>query len=223
MSEQELRTIIERVTAQVLTGLSTAAPCADGRKKVLCIGSGEPPCHLTENALCLDLSDYEKDPHILRYDRVIITALTFPQLCDIALGRGGDSGSDAVLQALLSGVEVYITETALPHRRFAGKGSTPLYQLLEGYAKTLSVYGVKCVERTFVPAPVPPAKPAKFAPPPQETPKGSARPNACRLVTEDTARELAAQGGPITLPKGAILTPSARDVFAAAKVTLVTE
>ncbi|MBQ3103099.1 MAG: hypothetical protein IJC58_02320 [Oscillospiraceae bacterium] len=124
---------------------------------------------------------------------------------------------------MLSGVEVCITETALPHRAYAGKGSTPLYQRLEEYAKTLSVYGVKPVERNFVPAPVPPAKPARFAAPVAEPPKGSAKPNVGRLVTEDVALELIKQGDTVTLPKGAILTPSARDVFAAAKVNLVTD
>lgn len=224
MTEQELRAIIESVTAQVLSNLTAApAPCCEGRKKVLCLGGGEVPATLTANAVTLDVSDYERDPHILRYDRVVITALTFPQLADIALGRGGDSVSEAVLTALLSGVEVYITETALPHRAYAGKGAAPLYQRLEEYAKTLSVYGVKPVERNFVPAPLPPAKPAKFAAPAVEPPRGSAKPNVGRLVTEDVALQLIRQGDTVTIPKGAILTPSARDVFAAAKVTLVTE
>lgn len=224
MNEQELRAIIQSVTAQVLANLNAApAVCCDGRKKVLNLGGGEIPAALTSNAVTLDLADYERDPHILRYDRVVITALTFPQLADIALGRGGDSVSEAVLTALLSGVEVYITETALPHRAYAGKGSTPLYQKLEEYAKTLSVYGVKPVERNFVPAPVAPAKPARFAAPAVETPQGSAKPNVGRLVTEDVALELIKQGDTVSLPKGAILTPSARDVFAQAKVTLVTD
>ena len=221
MNEQQLRSLIESVTAQVLANLAApAAPCCDGRKKVLRLGCGEVPPSLLENAVCFDIEDYGRDPHILRYDRVVITALTFPQLADIATGRGGDSVSEAVLTALLSGVEVYITETALPHRSFAGKGSPPLYQLLESYAATLGVYGVKPAESRFVPAPLPPAKPAKFAQSPTETPKGSARPNACRLITESTALELLRQGDTVTLPAGAILTPSARDVFAQAKVTL---
>ena len=44
------------------------------------------------------------------------------------------------------------------------------------------------------------------------------RPNARLLVTETQAMELLAQGGPVQLPAGFILTPSARDVFARAGV-----
>ncbi|MBQ3103098.1 MAG: hypothetical protein IJC58_02315 [Oscillospiraceae bacterium] len=79
MNEQELRAIIQSVTAQVLANLNAeTAVCCDGRKKVLNLGGGEIPASLTANAVTLDLGDYESDPHILRYDRVVITALTFP-------------------------------------------------------------------------------------------------------------------------------------------------
>ena len=226
MNEQELRQLIQAVTAQVLQNLDTssAAPAGtEGLKKALCIGSSPLPAHMAEGAVTLELSDYETYKNILRYDRLVITALTFPQLADIALGRGGDAASEAVLCALLSGVEVYMTEEALPFRAYAGKGSTPLYQLLEGYARTLQVYGVKSVEREYRPAPVAPAKPAKFQAPPVEVPQGTAKPNVGRLITESCALELAKQGDTVRIPAAAILTPSAKDVFAQAKITVIKE
>lgn len=223
MNELELKQLIQAVTAQVLSSLEgTACPQAEGKKKLLAIGGGSVPPQMAEDAVVLDLGDYEAHKNILRYDRLVITALTLPQLSDIALGRGGDSAAEAVVTALLSGIEVYMTEEALPFRKFAGKGSTPLYQLLEGYAKTLEVFGVKIVERQYRPAPPPPAKPAKFHTPPAAVPQGTAKANSARLITEQDALALIGQGEPVRIPAGAILTPSAKDVFAQAKITIVT-
>lgn len=224
MNEHELKELIRVVTAQVLAGLETtcAVPAGtEGMKKLLIIGGA--PAHLTEGAVALDIGDYEQYGNIQRYDRVVIAALTFPQLADIALGRGGDSVSEAVLCALLSGVEVIMTEDALPFRAYAGKGSTPLYQLLESYARTLRVFGVKPAEREFRPAPVLPAKPARFQPPTAAVPTGTARPNSSLLITEADALELIRQGDTVHISASSILTPSARDVFAGAKVTVVKE
>lgn len=225
MNEHELKELIRTVTAQVLAGLETASAVpagTEGMKKLLVIG-GNASAHLTEGAVALDIGDYEQYGNIQRYDRLVITALTFPQLADIALGRGGDSVSEAVLCALLSGIEVIMTEDALPFRAYAGKGSTPLYQLLEGYARTLRVFGVKPAEREFRPAPLPPARPAKFQPQPAAVPTGSARPNSSLLITEADALELIRQGDTVRISAASILTPSARDVFAGAKVTVVKE
>ena len=210
MNELELKELIQAVTAQVLAGLEQRGadgPRCQGLKKVLVIGSGPLPAAMGQGAVALDISDYESHQNILRYDRLVITALTFPQLADIALGRGGDAASEAVLLALLSGIEVYMTEEALPFRAWAGKGSTPLYQLLEGYARTLQVFGVKSVERQYQPAPPPPAKPAKFQAPSVCAPQGTAKPNIGRLITEQDALELVKQGD--TVKRGDVIGTAA--------------
>ena len=52
-----------------------------------------------------------------------------------------------------------------------------------------------------------------------EVPRGSMVPNAHRLITETEALALVSAGGPVQLPKDAILTPLARDILAKVGVT----
>lgn len=222
MNQAELEQIVKLVTQQVMAAMDGAAccPATDGHKKVLVVGSANVPIpqELTEDCVLLELEDYQAHQNILRYDRVIITELTITQLADIALGRIADAASCAVIHALLNGISVYMLPEALAFRKFAGKGSSALYNLLEQYAQTLQIFGVK----TYKPKPrqvLPEAKPCKFAAPPVPVPKGSMVPNAHRLVTEADALALISAGGPIHLPAGAILTPLARDILAKAGVT----
>lgn len=222
MNQTELEQIVKLVTQQVMAAME-AAPCCPGTEgfdKVLVIGkeNGPIPQELTTDSVVLNLDDYKTNQNILRYDRVIITNLTITQLADIALGRIGDEASCAVIHALLNGVDVYLLPDALGFRKFAGKGSKALYSLLEQYAQTLQVFGVKA----YKPQPkqvLPEAKPAKFAAPPVEVPRGSMVPNAHRLITETEALALVSAGGPVQLPKDAILTPLARDILAKVGVT----
>lgn len=223
MERSDLEYIVDLVTQQVLSAVKAqqtpCAPQAEGFSKVLVVGKPkrELPEELVRDTVLYDLEDYKGCKNILRYDRVIITHLTTLQLADIALGRPGDEAACAVLYALLSGVDVFLMEDALSFRRFAGKGSTALYHLLEGYAQTLQIFGVKQVSRQRRQEP-PPAKPPKFAAPLVSVPTGSASPNADRLITEARALELVKAGGGVRLPQRAILTPAARDVFAQAGV-----
>lgn len=226
MNQNELENIVNLVTRQVLSALDSRS-CPTGTEdceKVLVIGKSDLPVpeELCRNCVLLDLEDYAANRNILRYRRVIVVNLTITQLADIALGRPCDEASCAVVYALLSGVDVIMTENALSFRRFAGQGSNALYNLLEQYANTLQVFGVK--KYTPRPNPVlPEAKPAKFAPVPAEIPTGSVKPNASRLITETEARQLLAQGNPVHLSADAIVTPLARDVFSAASVTVIRE
>lgn len=228
MEQAELDRIIEQVTRRVLEAVaergSKPAPETDGFCKVLVVGgkTDEVPEALRRHAVLYDLEDYRAHQNILRYDRVLICALTVTQLCDIAQGRIGDAASCAVVHALLAGVETLMDDGACSYRKYAGRGSTALYQLLEGYERTLRAFGVKPPERTYD-RPLPEAKPPKYAAPPVSVPKGSARPNFSRLITEAEAEQLAARGGAVRLPAGAIVTPSARDVFAAAGVSVTTD
>ena len=225
MDRQDMEQLIEAVTRQVLASLGTS-PAEDaaqqGKCRLLLLAKpGTPvPEELTEGAVTFDLADYEANRNILRYDRVLVGNLSVTQLADIAQGRIGDSVSCAVTYALLSGVEVQLLESAPEHRKFAGRANAALYGVLEGYVRTLQIFGVKLLGEKKKPV-VREAKPARFMAPPVTAPRGSAAPNASRLITEAEACALLKAGNPVHLPQGAILTPSARDVFAQARVELI--
>lgn len=223
MNQNELEKIISLVTQQVMAAMEKngCTEIADDSDTVLVVGCADKvPKDLSRDKVLTDLEDYRTHKDILRYKQVVVTKLNITQLADIALGRPTDEAACAVTYALLSGVEVIMLEDALTFRRFKDKGSNALYNTLEKYAKTLSVYGVKTY-RSKSNIVVPGAKPAKFA---QQTavPKGSAMPNIGKLVTETDARLLImAQGNPVRIPVGAIITPLARDVFAHAGVEVI--
>ena len=173
MEKREMEQIVEQVTRQVLSALGQGkSPDAqtEGLPKVLVVGgAGQdvPECYRRDVVL-LDIEDYRTNRNILRYDRVLIAHLNITQLADIAQGRIGDEVSCAVVHALLNGIETLLLEDALAFRKFSGKGSTALYQLLEGYAQTLQVFGVKPAARK---APLPEPEAAKPAEPGEEPPE----------------------------------------------------
>lgn len=225
MNQTELEQIVKMVTQQVMAamnGISCGAE-TEGLAKVLTVGPENAPLpqELTTDSVLLDLEDYKINRNIRRYDRVIIKELTITQLADIALGRIGDEATCAVIHALLNGIDVYLLPDALTFRKFAGKGSNALYNLLEQYAQTLQVFGVKAYK--YKPRQVlPEAKPAKFAAPAVPVPRGTLVPNAHRLITEAEALALVSSGGPVQIPAGAILTPLARDILAKVGVSYST-
>lgn len=228
MKQSELEQIVSMVTRQVLETIAQEAldctPQTDGFTKLLAVGKAgqKLPEELTKDTVVYDLDDYKRHRNILRYDRVLITDLTITQLADIAQGRIGDETSCVVIHALLSGIDTLMLEEALSYRKFAGKGSTALYHLLESYAQTIQVFGVKPVRqkpRQTQSKAVPP----KYAAPPAVAPAGSVVPNAGRLITEAAALLLVKEGRTVCLPADAIITPSARDVFVQAQVELVQE
>lgn len=217
--QTDLEYIVNMVTQQVMAAMardSTSTPQTEGLAKILVVGGGAPlPQSLCGNSVCLDMEDYCTNRNILRYDRVVITALSATQLADIAQARVSDDVTEAVFHALLNGVETLMLEEALFFRKYAGKGSTALYSLLEGYARTLQVFGVKLAARRAEPVEEP-VKPPKFAAPPVQVPRGTATPNTSCLITEARALELVRAGGTVHIPADAIVTPSARDVLAQA-------
>ena len=224
MNQNELEKVIALVTQQVMAAMEKTGctEIADDCDMVLVVGSADKvPKDLCRDKVLMDLEDYRTHKDIARYKRVVVTKLGITQLADIALGRPADEVSCAVTYALLSGVEVIMLEDALTFRRFKDKGSNALYNTLEKYAKTLSVYGVK----TYRPKSnivVPGAKLNKFAQQTEAVPRGSAMPNIGKLVTETDARLLImAQGNPVRIPVGAIITPLARDVFSHAGVEVI--
>ena len=227
MKEIEMERIIELVTRQVLASLegSAAEKAADeGKRRCLVVGDiSAVPAKLRMGAVLEGVEEYAACGNILRYEKVIITALDLVQLADIAQGRPGDGACCAVVQALLNGIDVVMLETAPIHRQFAGKSSTGLYTLLESHVRTIQGFGVKMLTQDGLAEPeVKPAKPAKYHAPAPERVQGSAKPNAQRLITESAAIALAAAAeGTVQLAPGTILTPSARDVFNRAGITPV--
>ena len=224
MNEQNITGLVEEISRRVLAELQkqTAAAQADeGKEHYLVVGDETAvPELLARGAVLHPLQEYETNRNILRYRKVLITKLSMVQLADIAQGRNADAGSCAVIHALLNGVDVVMPETALPHRAFAGKGSKGLYALLESYVQTMQTFGVKLLggEKLVEPKIVP-VRPPKYQAPVPEPVRGSARPNSRQLITETEAEVLAANAKEsVCIPDNAILTPSARDVFARARL-----
>ena len=226
MNQADLEYIVGLVTQQVMAamdqGSSAQDPQYEGMSKILVVGPENVtlPEDLCQDSVAFGLADFCAHKNILRYDRVIITSLNTTQLADIAMARVSDDVTDAVITALLNGIDTYMLESALSFRKMAGKGSTALYNLLESYARTLQVFGIKMagIRPKQV---VTEAKPPKYKAPPINVPKGSGTPNASRLISEAEAAAMIKQGGPIHLPATAIITPLARDMFAQARVDLI--
>lgn len=227
MNADDKEKLIEKVVCEVLKAMEYRTPRAaeaamEGYDKMLVIGSTDKvPADLSENYRLFSMEDYEQHKNIRRYQSVLVTELSMTALADTALGRGGDSTSEALICALLSGIETNMLCTALPYKKYAGQGSTKLYALLESYANTLQTYGVKLIEKKAQVI-VKDAKPAKFTPPLQAVPKGSGQPNFGRLITEDKALLMISDcDGTVRICKDAIVTPSAWDVFDRLKIKVV--
>ena len=225
MNELEMERLVESVLQRVLSSMGTtpAAPsCDEGKPRYLVIGNPDGVPGKLQGQAVLIPGDEAACANILRYQKVIIEHLELIQLVDIAQGRPSDAACCAVLQALLNGIEVVLLETALPHRAYAGKSSTGLYALLEGYVRSIQAFGVKLLTRERMAEPaVKPVRPPKYQAPPPAPAATSAKPNAERLITESIALSMAAAAeGTVCIAPDAILTPSARDVFAAARLTV---
>lgn len=204
MAELSREQLIALITEEVMRTLGDAAlpqqKDTSGLPSALVIGEVEQlPKGVRGQYRFHAMEQYTGD--IEPFEKVFITALTRTQLADIALGRDSQPVTCAVSNALLLGKEIYLYDIALTHRKLAGRGSRAFYQLLEGYVRTLQSFGVKLVQGTTVID-----KYVKQAAPGSELPGG--------VITESTATDLLTKNqGDILLRKGAILTPSARDVF----------
>ena len=226
MNGPDVQQIVEEVTRLVLAQMQKQQATAEataGMGHCLVVGDiVAVPEKLRQGWVLHPLEEYEHCDNILRYQRVLVTGLTLVQLADIAQGRPSDSSSCAVVSALLSGVDVVMIEAALPHRKFAGKGSNGLYAILEGYVRSVQTFGVKLLAQEALAIPVVvPVKPPKYQAPAPVPVQGSAKPNSQRLITEADAEALAAEAkGAVCIPVNAILTPSAQDVFTRARLEI---
>ena len=230
MHEEELTRLVEAVTAQVLDTLARNGAATVDRPAlppVLVLGDAKRlPEKLFAHCRPATLEELARAGCISAFDCVIIESLTTKQLASLALGLPSDDACRAVMSALLEGVPVFMADDAPAHRAFQGRGSAALYALLEGYVRQLMIFGVKplncALDRSA---------PTSFTPPVPQEQRASravfethAQPNYDRLVTEAHAVRLCAEAnGAISLAPGTLVTPAARDVFAAAGVTVTIE
>ena len=224
ITKQVMDTIAQKKEAASVAECQGEACVESVRKKVLLIGAKEVLSEgLLTGAAVYDIEDFKAERNVLKYDQVIITKLSLAQLSDAANGRTGDPVANAIIYALLEGVDVLMTGCALCYRKFAGKGSSAFYNMYEQFAKKLQIYGVKLLDSNLqlkVHEAVPPKQPSK--PAAASLPVLPAQDS--RLITESDALRLASGAkDQITLPAGSILTPLAKDVFTRAKLKVVIE
>lgn len=216
--------LIQRVTEEVLAvfaakGMSAVAP-KQNDVRVLVVGNPDKlPAYLCEDCELATVEDYSKDGDISKYEKIYITSLTFAELCDIAICRDSHPAQCAVIRALLSGKEVLLLESGIPHRTFFNTANSEIYNVLEGYLHTIIGFGIKLVSDKA------PQKPVEKLTIPRYVSgsPGTGRSNAAQLITENMAMDLVRAGGSVQIPQSAILTPSAKDVFFSAGVAIVRE
>ena len=225
MKETDMQQIIEAVTRQVLAAMGNNAQASsesDRSIKYLVIGDcAQVPSKLCVDATLEEIGSFEKHADILRYGRVIITRLDLVQLADLSQGRPRGSACCAIIQALLNGIEVMLLETALEHRKYAGKSSTGLYTVLENHVKTIQGFGIKLMSKDkLIDTPVATAKPPKFHAPAALPVQGSMSTKQ-RVITERDALIMSEGAkGSVSVERGAIITPSAQDIFRRAGLTI---
>lgn len=225
MKEAYKEALIQAVVEQVLKAISVPEKeslSEEGMDRLLVIGDiKKVPETFGRDYKAESIDDYISFKNIRRYKKVLITELSLTQLSDIALGRDGAPESCAVVYALLSGIDVALLENALPHRRFAGRGSAGLYAVIEKNVNALQTYGVKLLKEEK-PVIVKEARPPKYAVRETAAPKGSLKPNISRLITEERAISLIKDcGGAVEIPADAIVTPSAWDIFDRHKIKVI--
>ena len=125
MDEKLMKQIVEAVMQELMAQRSNASACTEGLDKLLVIGDLQAvPADMAEKYQIFLIDDYIQNKNIHRYQKILITSLTLVQMSDIAQGRWF-AGSCAVINGLLNGLDVCMTEAAFPHRKYAGKEQQP--------------------------------------------------------------------------------------------------
>ena len=215
MNEAVLKQIVDAVLREIGSGGFEDETSREGYARLLVVGDpAQVPAKMQKDYDVLPIDDYIANRNVHRYQGIVITALTLTQLSDIAQGRDGSPESCAVVNALLAGIGVCMTEGALPHRKYAGKSSSRMYQVIENNVRLIQTYGVKMLGKDPASVVQAPARPPKYQAPPIQVPGGSARPNSDCLITEGIALQMIAGGAKqVTVSECAIITPSAWDIF----------
>ena len=200
--KENMEQLGELVTREVLRAMGEQKSTPSGGPAILVIGPMDKvPAELAAGCRLAGLEEYKCSGSVQGFEKLCVTALSLTELADIALGRDSRPAQCAVLHALLEGKEVQLLESALPHRGYSSKGSPALYQTLEGYVRTLERYGVRIVGKKSGVTCCPSGEKKAAAP-------------VEKVITEAAAARLAAQSGEvISIPRGTVVTPSAKDVF----------
>ena len=163
MDEKLMKQIVEAVMQELMAQRSNASACTEGLDKLLVIGDLQAvPADMAEKYQIFLIDDYIQNKNIHRYQKILITSLTLVQMSDIAQGRDGSPEACAVIRGLLNGLDVCMAEAAFPHRKYAGKSSSRLYEVIENNARMLQSFGIKLLKECKVGAPPIPAKPPKY-------------------------------------------------------------
>lgn len=199
--------LIELITKAVLKELSENKIASvdskgniDKRPLALVIGkSDDLPSFACEKYRFSDLESYKGD--ISYFDSVFIASLSCAELADCALGRDSNSVSCSVTQALLNGKKVYLLESALPHRAYRETANRKFYSMFEGYVNTLRSFGVEVIREQW------------FG---KNLNKDAIEDNSVdKVITEKIALSLCEKcsNGVVSLRRGTVITPSAKDIF----------
>ncbi|MGN0204967.1 MAG: hypothetical protein ACI4BB_10515, partial [Coprococcus sp.] len=138
MDEVWMKQVVEAVLKELQAGKTADSAYTEGMEKLLVIGDLDTvPQDMAGEYEFLTVEDYVQYSNIHRYQKILITRLSLAQLSDIAQGRDGSPEACAVITGLLNGLEVCITESAFPHKKYAGKSSSRLYEVIENNARML--------------------------------------------------------------------------------------
>jgi len=203
MGTIEYDKLVELITKEVMRIADENGVSAYNKEKALVIGRKDtlPIVHSSKYSL-VSFDEIGDKADVSAFERIYISELTLTELCDIALGRDETPRSSAVINALLSGKEVFILESSLPHRKFAGKGSRELFKQYEGYVNRIISFGSVLIRDNNAGT---------------KNKNMNAFADNCydKVVTEQIAKQLVdkCENGVIKLRKGTVITPSAKDVF----------
>ena len=113
MDEKLMKQIVEAVMQELMAQRSNASACTEGLDKLLVIGDLQAvPADMAEKYQIFLIDDYIQNKNIHRYQKILITSLTLVQMSDIAQGRDGSPEACAVINGLLNGLDVCMTEAA---------------------------------------------------------------------------------------------------------------
>lgn len=209
--------LIREITAQVVRMLNKDGNFPGEQRTDMGKALVAGPVTLWAEKMCEHFSIYnacEFNPQddINAYGKVIITRLSLTELSDITSLRETSGVSAAVLQSLLSGIPVIMSEDVLNQYKYKGTGNRRLYEEIGKRIQQLRDYGV-CV-MSF-----------------KESESDNLQ-SVCdmssyskrKLITEQEAKQIADElTGPLHLACGTIVTPLAQDLFRYRNVEIIFE
>lgn len=203
MENVSFEALVELVTKEVLKSVSVGETCCDKNEEkpiALLIGKeADLPAFAQDKYSFKSIDSYNGDVSL--FECVFVCELTCAELADCALGRDCRAVPCAVTKALLSGKNVYLLETALPHRKHKETANRAFYSMFEGYVNSLRSFGVEFIRQQWYG---------------KNLNKDAIADNSVdKVITESLAITLCekAQNEIVRLKKGTVITPSAKDIF----------